>query len=209
MKRTVLFALVFALSSRLFAQHTDAPPTIAPPPDMTSAESIPGALDYVNGLTSHPNSQVIGLFLTKDEISRSTSGHVALDHQYVLISRHTPSVIPQDDELAFQQLAHSLRQHVFKQQMTDAGASEKAEKIAIDEPDCVAKSMVANFTAGNGTVAMDMLMAYVRIDGKIVTIYASSRDDDESGKAWLHGPIMIWLRGLSSSSRTAPPSAPK
>lgn len=200
MKRIVLFALVIAITPRLFAQNTDSPPIIAPPPDVISAESIPGALDYVSGLTSHPDSDVIGLFLTKDEITRSISRYVALDHRYVFISRHKPRLMLQDDELAFQQLAQSMRKHLFEQQISVAGTSVQAEKVVIDETDCLAKSMVAKLTVGNSTVAMDMLMAYVRIDGKIVTIFASTRNDDASGKAWLQGPIVTWLRKLPAST---------
>lgn len=214
MRLFVFVAMLFVVAP-LFSQDVPAPSHFAPPPGLVSAAPNSAAFNGVKALmASDPAKELLGVFLTQGEVDRASAGTVLLDQRWVLVSRSKPGPLTFNDEEAFQQIARGLRKQTFTKSMadsvnnslkatdqsagsaTDTSVSLGREQIVIDQYDCIAKSVTSQFTVQDTQLTMDMLMAYVRADGVILTIYAAAREDDPVGKIWLQKDVETWLRHL-------------
>jgi hypothetical protein len=201
----------FAAPAR--AQNAADAPAIPAPPGLVSAEMKPGVLDKAAAMYGDPQSILRAGYFTPQELSRIDARQPVVMDRYVMILQAVNSNLRYIGEATFQYIAKTQRAPQFNQSMANqVNASSKAsgsnmnlslhnEQVVIDEPDCIAKIVSSQYSQGARTLNLDLLSAYVRVDGQLVLIHAAARSDVAADKAWLQDKVVPWVRSLPTAHR--------
>lgn len=215
--RVMLSALtLFAAipTKHALAQTPVAQPTIAPPPGLISAASAPGAFDKVSAMWGHGTNVMVAAYFTQKDLDQLLANKPLIGFRYALILQSRQAGFRFVSEQTFQQIASSTRGQIDSQQLAtqayasfksqasiaqpgkSASLSLKGEHLLVDESDCLAKVLSSQYKVGDRMLPMDLVTAYVRIDGQLFTIHVAARDDNAADRTWLRDKMMAWIRSL-------------
>lgn len=211
---SALVLLAAILAKPALAQTPAAQPTIASPPELISAASVPGAFEKVSAMWGHGENVMRAAYFTQEDLDRLVANQPLIGFRYALIMQPTQAGLRFISEQNFQQVARLTRGQLYSPQLAtkadasfksqasaaqpgkSASLSLKGEHLIIDESDCLAKVVSSQYKVGDRTLPVDMVTAYVRIDGQLFTIHVAARDDNAADRTWLQDKMMAWIRSL-------------